>query len=78
MDAMEFIVKYPTYIEELKNVIRPELERFLHELSETDPHDLISPEGYFMNENQARGFVWSLFLKKVKMNGLPIEKKGSS
>lgn len=78
MDAIEFIVKYPTYIEEVKNVIRPELEQIRQELSETDPHDLISPETYFMNENQARGFIWSLFLKKVKMNGLPIMKKGSS
>ncbi len=72
MDAIEFVEKYHTYIEEIKSVIRPELEPILHELLETDPHDLISPETYFMNENQARGLIWYHFINRVKMKRLPI------
>lgn len=66
MDAIEFIERYPTYIQEISSVIRPELEQILQELSETDPHDLIRPETWFPNENIARGLVWSLFLRKVR------------
>ena len=78
MDSIKFVNKYHIYLEEIKSVIKPELHVIIDEMDSVDPHDLISPESYFMNENQARGFVWSLFLKKVKMRGLPIKKKGSS
>lgn len=66
MDAIEFIEKYPIYIEEIKNVIRPELHHILDELAQIDPHDLVQPDTWLPNENHGRGLVWSLFLKKVR------------
>jgi len=64
MDAMEFISKYNKFLEEIEQVIKPELLPVLEKLKETDPHNLITPETFFVTTNHARGFVWSLFLKK--------------
>lgn len=72
MEAFEFVNNYPLYIEEISQVIRPELQSALDELKEIDPHDLVSPEAYFNTENSARGYVWSMFMRKVnkaKFNG---------
>ena len=66
MDAFEFICNYYMFLEEIEQVIKPELLPVLEELKETDPHDLITPETWFVNTNQARGFVWSLFLQHVR------------
>ena len=66
MDAMEFIRNYNKYIEEIEKVIKPELLPILEDLKETDPHDLVTPETWFLTTNHARGFVWSLFLKNIK------------
>ena len=66
MDAFEFILKYPHYISELKEIIKPELLHVIEELECKDPHDLITPESWFINQNQARGFVLSLFLNHCK------------
>jgi hypothetical protein len=66
MDAFEFISNYNKYVEEIENVIKPELLPTLEKLKEKDPHDLITPESWFINENQARGFVWVLFLNNVR------------
>ena len=68
MEALEFINKYETYVDEIKNVIKPELLPIINELKETDPHDLVNPETYIMNESHARGLIWSLFLQMVKKN----------
>jgi len=64
MDAMEFIGKYNKFLEEIEQVIKPELLPVLEKLKETDPHNLITPETFFVTTNHALGFVWSLFLKK--------------
>ncbi len=66
MDALEFIQNYPRYISELEQIIKPELICVLEELKNTDPHDLVSPDTWFVSSNQARGYVWSLFFKKCK------------
>ena len=66
MDAIEFIRNYPDYISELEQVIKPELFPILEELKNTDAHQLISPEVWFVSETQARGYVLSLFLRKCK------------
>jgi hypothetical protein len=66
MDAFEFVYSYDKFIEEIEQVIRPELLPILEKLKETDPHDLVTPETWFVNTNQARGFVWSLFLQHVR------------
>lgn len=68
MDAIEFIQNYPIYISELELVVKPELLPKLVELKNTDPHDLIGPDVWFVSETQARGYVWSLFLRKCKWN----------
>jgi len=66
MEAIEFIIKYPKYLEEIDLVIKPELLPVLQELKDTDPHDLITPDIWFVSETQARGYVWSLFLRKCR------------
>ncbi len=66
MDAIEFIRNYPDYIKELEEVVKPELINVVDELKNMDPHDLISPDVWFVSETQARGYVWSLFLLKCK------------
>lgn len=66
MDAIEFIRNYPNYISELEGVVKPELLPVLEEMKNTDPHDLVGPDVWFVSDNQARGFVWKLFLRKSK------------
>jgi len=66
MDAFEFVCNYYMLLEEIEQVIKPELLPVLEKLKETDPHDLITPETWFINTNQARGFVWNLFLQIVR------------
>ncbi|MDD3014284.1 MAG: hypothetical protein PHC34_11330 [Candidatus Gastranaerophilales bacterium] len=67
MEALEFIQNYPGYINELEEVIKPELHSVLEELKNTDPHNLVGPDVWFVSENQARGFVLKLFLKKCNI-----------
>jgi len=66
MDAIEFITEYPNFLEELTGIVKPELRYILENLKETDPHDLIRPEAYFVNRSDARGFVLSHFMKDLK------------
>lgn len=66
MEAIEFIIKYPKYLEEIEGVIKPELLPVLQKLKDTDPHDLVTPEVWFVSETQARGYVFNLFLRKCK------------
>ena len=66
METIEFINNYEKYFEEIREVIQPHLIPVIVELSGIDPHDLVTPDTYFMAESHARGFVWSLFLQKVK------------
>lgn len=66
MDAIEFVRNYPNYLEEIECVIKPELLPILQELKDTDPHDLVGPDVWFVSETQARGYVLKLFLKKCK------------
>ena len=66
MDAIEFIRNYPKYISELETIVKPELIHVLDELKNEDPHHLVGPDVWFVSETQARGYVWSIFLKKCK------------
>ncbi len=66
MEALEFIRNYPNYISELDQVVKSELLPILEELKNIDPHDLIRPNQWFLSETQARGSVWSLFLRKCQ------------
>lgn len=67
MDAIEFVNNYESYLDEISMVIKPELESVIIELKEIDPHDLVKPDSWFMTEREARGFVWTLFIKRVKL-----------
>lgn len=67
MGAFEFIQNYPRYISELEQIIKPELFPVLQKLKDTDPHDLVGPDVWFVSETQARGYVWSLFFQRCKM-----------
>lgn len=69
MEAIRFTQKYDQYIEEIRSVIKPEFLPIIVELKEIDPHDLVRPESWFQDEDNARGFVWGMFLNKV-MKGL--------
>ena len=66
MEAIEFVNNYPLYLSEISSVIKPELQPVLDELKEIDPHDLVRPDTFFDSENSARGFVWSMFVKRAK------------
>ena len=66
MDAIEFVQNYDKYLSEIEEVIKPELLPTLEKMKVIDPHDLITPEAWFINDNNARGFVWGLFLIKCK------------
>lgn len=66
MESIEFINRYELYLDEISEVIKPELIPIIDELRQIDPHDLIKPEGYFESEDHARGYVWSMFIKRVR------------
>ncbi len=66
MDAIEFVTRYPQFLEEIKSVIKPEFFPQVDQLAAIDPHDLVSPDTWFPNESAARGYVWSLFLNLAK------------
>lgn len=65
MDANEFATNYKKYVDEISMVIISRLLPITDELKEKDPHDLLTPESSFTNENEARGFVWSIFIDAV-------------
>ncbi len=69
VEAIEFVMKYETYVREIEAVVRPEFEPIIQKMLEIDPHDLITPEAYFQHENDARGFVWGMFMEEAKKEG---------
>jgi len=65
MEAIRFVQNYQYYLDEIKSVVRPDFYPIIEELKMIDPHDLVKPESWFPSENDAKGFVWGLFLKEV-------------
>jgi hypothetical protein len=65
MDSIEFGAKYNKYLNEIKSVIRPELFSVIDDLKSKDPQDFITRDTLFQNENDARGFVWAMFVDGV-------------
>jgi hypothetical protein len=65
MDSIQFIIDYPTYLDEIQQVVKPELIPVLDELRQIDPHDLVTPESWFPSELSAKGLVWETFMKMV-------------
>jgi len=66
MEAIEFIRNYETYLYEIEQVVKPEHQSAIERLRENDPHDLVKPDTWFQGENNARGYVWGLFLQEIK------------
>jgi len=60
MDAIEFIDKYLSYIETIKKVSKDLYIPLLEEMGKWEPHDLITPETWFPDENAAFGFVYRI------------------
>ena len=60
---------FERYISEIRGTVKPELLPILDELAKIDPHDLVPPDAYFTSKSSARGFIWSLFLKKSLQKG---------
>lgn len=70
MDAIEFTVRYELYLEEISSMVRPELLPVIEQLREIDVHDLVTPESWFPTENDARGFVWNMFVRRAKKQSI--------
>lgn len=70
MDSLRFIHKYEDYLTEIGQVIKPELLPILQEMSETDPHDLVRPDTFFIDESHAQGFVWASFIERTRKRGI--------
>jgi hypothetical protein len=66
MDAIEFTARYELYIDEISSMIRPDLLPVIEQLRQIDPHDIITPSAWFQSENDARGYVWSMFLLRAR------------
>jgi hypothetical protein len=66
MDSMEFIRKYPDYLQTIKMVTKTEYYPVLELMEGWDPHDLVRPESWFPDENSSLGYVYRLFIKEVR------------
>ncbi len=64
MEAIEFVVNYEKYLNEIEQVVKSEYAPAIERLRATDPHDLVRPDAWFQGAANARGYVWSLFLKE--------------
>ena len=65
MEAIEFVLNYENYLNEIEQVVKPEYLPAIKRLRTQDPHDLVRPEAWFHTETNARGYVWTMFLKEM-------------
>jgi len=66
MDSIDFINHYPRLLDEMGSVIDPKWKSVLEEMRNIDPHDLVTPNTWFINDSSVRGFLITIFLNKVK------------
>jgi hypothetical protein len=59
-------VNYENYLNEIQEVVKPEFAPTIERLRANDPYDLIRPEAWIQSESEARGYVWTMFLKELK------------
>ncbi|MCE4566021.1 hypothetical protein INQ51_17005 [Maribellus sp. CM-23] len=72
MNAFEFVSNFESYIDEIEEVIKPELIPILNKLREIDPHDVVRPDTWIPFQSNARGIVWSLFIREKRKAEKPI------
>ena len=48
MDAITFVVNYPTYVETIKTVTKVEYLPILGKMGQWDPHDLVEPDSFMV------------------------------
>lgn len=63
MKAIEFVAAYNEILDNIEKMSKEEYQAAIHEMRETDPHDLVTPETVFMGWNDAYGFVFRMVLK---------------
>lgn len=66
MEALEFIARYPEYLETIRKVTKEEYYPALKRLEDIDPRDLVKPDTWFADENAAMGFVYRLFILEIR------------
>jgi hypothetical protein len=59
-------MKYDEYLDEIEALVKPKYHTIISAMREIDPHDLVAPSSFFTTEYCARGYVWQIFLKKIK------------
>ena len=62
MTAKEFEGNYLEYLNEIGQVVKPEFDGIIQYLSKIRLNEIIHQEKQFLDENEARGFVWNVFL----------------
>ena len=75
MDAIEFVNRYPDYINQLEAVVKPEYLAAVRKLRERDPHDIVRPEHYFNSEAEAVGVVYRIFLRLANPKPVKLTKQ---
>ena len=68
MEAIEFVMNYENYLNEIEQVVKLEYLPAVKYLRDKDPHDILRPESWFQSESAARGYVWTMFLREVRKN----------
>ena len=66
MESIEFINKYPEYLQMIKKVTKEKYHPIIDRMERWDPHDLITPETWFPDENSAIGMVYRLFISEIR------------
>jgi hypothetical protein len=66
MEAIEFVINYQNYLDEIRQVVKEEYYPVLDSMETNDPHDIIPCDHWFKNENHAKGLVWHIFIQTVK------------
>ena len=64
--AIEFTMYCEDYIKDIEQVIKRQYIPAIQKLKDSDPQSLVSPNQVFKNEEEAKGFVWKLFMKEVE------------
>ena len=71
MTTEQFTAHYQRYISELEKMIHPDLKCIAEQLRDIDiKNHFICQNLDSMTEYEARGFVWTLFIRQVKDNSL--------